>query len=413
MKEDFLHKTNCRVCASSNLVKVLDLGEIPLSNAFLKEKELANPEKRFPLAVYFCRDCGFLQLLNIVNPKLLFDNYYYLTSTSKPLADHFVEFGKILNQSFIKSKNDLAIDIGGNDAVLLESMKNKCRVLNIEPAKNIAAISRKKGVATVNEFFSEKLAKDILKNYGSAKIVTASNVFAHTDNLDDFIRGVKILIGNDGVFVIETHWVVNLLGLAGIGGFDQIYHEHLSYFSLAVLERLFNKFGLKIFNVQLLPVHGQSLRIYLGKNNKIAKSVKALLAKEKKLGLNRIKTYLNFAKNAAKNKKELEGLLRKEKKKNKTIVGYGAPAKGNILLNYCQITNKILDFIVEDSPLKQGLYTPGNHIPIYPASKLKDVNPDYILLLAWNYAEAIIKKEKALLARGVKFIIPVPKIKII
>lgn len=418
MKADFLHKTNCRICSSSDLIEVLDLGKIPLSNAFLKEQELNNPEKKFPLVVYFCRNCGLLQLLDIVNPKLLFRNYYYLTSTSKPLADHFVKLGGILNRRFIKSKDDLAIDIGGNDAVLLESIKNKCRVLNIEPAKNISKISHKKGVETINEFFGEKLADDILRKYGSAKVVTASNVFAHTDNLDDFIEGVKILIGNKGVFIIEAHWVANLLGLAGVGGFDQIYHEHLSYFSLSVLENLFNRFGLKIFDVELIPIHGQSLRVYAacppiggGKNKKSAKSVRELLKKEKELGLNRIKTYADFAKSVLKNKKELKNFLLN--KKNRRIVGYGAPAKGNILLNYCQITNKILDFIVEDSPLKQGLYTPGNHIPIYPTQKLKEINPDYILLLAWNYADAIIKRERALLERGVKFIIPVPEVKII
>lgn len=427
MRKDFLRKTNCRVCSGSNLVKVLDLGKIPLSNAFLKEKELNNPEKKFPLVVYFCRNCGLLQLLDIISPELLFRNYYYMTSTSKPLADHFVKFGRILSEKFIKSKNDLTIDIGGNDAVLLESIKNKCRVLNIEPAKNIAKISREKGVETVSEFFSEKLARDIFKKYGTAKVVTASNVFAHADNLDDFIKGVKILIGNNGIFVIEAHWVANLLGLAGIGGFDQIYHEHLSYFSLSALQKLFNRYHLKIFDAKLISIHGQSLQVYVacppaeqaclpvgrGKNYKVSRRVKALLGKEKKLGISDVKTYFDFAKRVAENKTELKSSLLRLKKKNKKIVGYGAPAKGNILLNYCGINNKILDFIVEDSPLKQGLYTPGNHIPIYSAEKLKEIFPDYVLLLAWNYTDAILKKEKALIERGVKFILPVPKVKII
>ena len=390
-------------------MKVLDLGKMPLSNGFLKENDLNKPEKKFPLIVYFCRNCGLLQLLDIVKPELLFGNYYYLTSASKPLADHFMKFGKILAKGFIRSKDDLAIDIGGNDAVLSGSIKNRCRVLNIEPARNIAKISRKNGIETINEFFSEKLAKDISKKYGPARIITASNVFAHVDNLEDFIKGVKILIGEKGIFAIEVHWVANLLGLAGTGGFDQIYHEHLCYFSLSALEKLFNKFGLKIFGVELIPIHGISLRVYAGRNYKAAGSVRALLKKEKELGLDKTKTYLDFAKRVVKNRDRLRSqlkALRRGSGQAKKIVGYGAPAKGNILLNYCGIDNKILDFIVEDSPLKQGLYTPGTHIKIYPAERLKDNPPDYILLLAWNYADAIIKKEAALLKRGVKFINP-------
>ena len=405
------HKTTCRICGNHNLVKVLDMGKMPLSNAFLKENELNKPEKKFSLIVYFCRGCGLLQILDVVRPELLFSNYYYLTSTSKPLADHFIKWGGILTKRFIKSKNDLAIDIGGNNAVLLGSIQDRCRVLNIEPARNIAKISRKKGVDTINEFFSKKLAESILKRYGPARIVTASNVFAHVNNLADFINGVKVLIGEEGAFVIEAHWVANLLGLEGKGGFDQIYHEHLCYFSLSALEKLFNKFGLKIFDAELIPIHGIPLRVYVaclpagrGRNYRAAKSVKALLEREKELELDRAKTYLDFAKRVIKNRDKLKSLLLE--RKNKIIVGYGAPAKGNILLNYCKIDNKILDFIVEDSPLKQGLYTPGTHTPIYPTEKLKEVMPDYILLLAWNYANAIIKKEAPLLKKGVKFINP-------
>lgn len=413
MKEDFIHKTSCRVCKSSNLVKVLDLGGMPPANAFLKKEDLKKPEKKFPLVVYFCKTCGLLQLLDVVNPEALFRQYCYLTSTSKPLADHFVGLGKDLTKRFIKSKNDLVIDIGGNDAVLLESVKNICRVLNIEPAKNVAVVSRKKGVETICEFFNYNLAKRILKKYGPAKVLIASNVFAHIDNLDDVLNGVGVLLDKDGVFIVETHWVANLLGMAGAGGFDQIYHEHLSYFSLSVLEKLFNRYGFKIFDSRLIPIHGQSLQAYAGKNRKTSKSVSAILKKEKKLGLDTIGTYSSFAKKVAENKNGLKGLLLKLKKQNKKIVGYGAAAKGNTLLNYFQISNKILDFIVDDSLLKQGLYTPGTHIPIFPREKLKEAGPSHILLLAWNYAAAILEKEKGLKKEGVKFILPVPKIKII
>ena len=413
MKESFIHKTNCRICKSSNLEKILDLGKMPLANAFLKEEDLSKPEKKFPLTVYFCKNCSLLQLLDVVNPEILFRHYYYLTSTSKPLADHFIGLGQNLVDRFIESKNDLVIDIGGNDAVLLDSIKNRCRVLNIEPAENIAKISKKKGVDTISKFFTEDLAKRIFRKYGSAKVITASNVFAHIDNLDDIIKAVKVLLDKKGVFIIEVHWVGNLLGLVDIGGFDQIYHEHLSYFSLLSLERLVNQFGLKIFDVKLIPVHGQSLQVYVSKNYKISESVNEFLTQEKSLGLDKIEAYVNFAEKVEKNKSELRNLLSRLKKENKKIVGYGAAAKGNTLLNYFQIDNKILDFIVDDSPLKQGLYTPGTRIPIFSAERLKKDQPDYLLLLAWNYAESILKKEQKLRDKGVKFIIPVPGVKIV
>ena len=408
-----IHKKNCRICNSSHLIKVLDFGKMPLANAFLREEDLNKPELKFPLVVYFCNNCGLLQLLDIVNPELLFRNYYYLTSTSKPLREYFVKLGKNLINKFVKSRNDLVLEIGGNDAVLLNSIKNKCRVLNIEPARNIAKISREKGVETINEFFSKRLAEKIFKKYGPVKIVVASNVIAHIDNLNNVFEGVKILIGNKGVFIFEVHWVGNLIGLEGRGGFDQIYHEHLSYFSLSSLKKIINQLGLKIFDVKLIPIHGKSLQIYVSKNYKISKSVNKFLKEEKDLGLEKVKTYKSFSKRIEQNKNELKNLLLKIKKENRKIIGYGAPAKGNILLNYFKIDNKILDFIIDDSPLKQGLYTPGVHIPVFSREKLKKRRPDYLLLLAWNYAESILKKEKDLRGKGVKFIIPVPKVKII
>jgi len=412
-EKNFIHKTSCRICGNSNLVKILDLGEMPLANAFLKKEDINNPEPKFPLVIYFCKDCGLLQVLDIVNPELLFKHYHYLTSTSKPLADHFIDLGENLTNRFIKSENDLVIDIGGNDAVLLNSIKNKCRVLNIEPAENIAKISKGKGVDTIENFFSFELAKDILKKYGPAKIIAANNVFAHIDNLKDILEGVKILIGDNGVFVFEVHWVGNLLGLKGIGGFDQIYHEHLSYFSLLAIKGLINQFDLKIFDIKLIPIHGKSLQVYVSKKYKALDSVNEFLEEEKNLGLDEVKTYMDFTKRVEGNKNELKNLLQKLKNENKKIVGYGAPAKGNTLLNYFEIDNKILDFIVDDSPLKQGLYTPGTHIPIFSSDKLKEEKPDYLLLLAWNYTESILKKEQKLRDKGVKFIIPIPKVKIV
>jgi len=413
MKRDVVHKTNCRICGQSSFEKILDLGEMPLANAFLTKEELDKPESVYALAVYFCKECGLLQLLDIVNPEILFRHYYYLTSTSKPMADHFVKLGKNLASMFIKSNDDLAVEIGGNDAILSAAIKDKCRVLNIEPARNIAKISKEKEIETMEEFFSAELAERIFKKYGSANLITASNVIAHIDNLKDTLEGINILIKDKGVIVFEVHWVGNLMGLTGVGGFDQIYHEHLSYFSLSVLKKLISRFGLNIFDVKLIPIHGYSLQVYLSRRRKVSKSVNEFLEVENTLGLNEMETYIDFAEKVKNNKNVLSNLLWKLKDDNKKIVGYGAPAKGNVLLNYFQIDDEILDFIVDDSPLKQGLYTPGTHIPIYSADRLKIDRPDYLLLLAWNYAESILKKENRLRNEGVKFIIPVPVVKIV
>jgi hypothetical protein len=410
MNQNFTRRESCRICDNSDFVKILDLGEMPPANAFTKREQLCEPEKKFPLRVYFCKNCKLLQLLDVVNPEILFRHYDYLTSASKPLAEHFINMAHHLVEKFVGDKNDLIIEIGGNDAVLLESIKNNCRVLNIEPARNVAEISKQKDIEAINEFFSKALAEKILKNYGNAKIIVANNVIAHIDDIKDVFEGVNLLIEDNGVFVFEVHWVGNLIAE---GGFDQIYHEHLSYFSLIALMNLVSQFDLKIFDVRIVPIHGQSIRVYLGKNFNISNSVENFIAKEIELELDKEKTFLEFSAKVEKIKKELKNLLVFLKNDGKKIIGYGAPAKGNTLLNYCGIDNMILDFITDTTPFKRGLYTPGSHIPIYPPEKIRQEKIDYILLLAWNYADAILEKEKELRSRGIKFIIPVPEPKIV
>ena len=410
MKENFIHKTKCRICDGSDLVKILDLGEMPLANAFLKEEDLSKKERFFPLVVYFCGNCALLQLLDVVNPEILFGHYDYCTSASQPLAEHFRRSGERLAQKFIKSRDDLAVEIGGNDGVLLSAIKDRCRTLNIEPARNIADISQQKNIETINVFFNSVIAGNIVKDYGHARLIVSNNVMAHIDGLKDVFAGVKNLLEDDGVFVFEVHWVGNLIGE---GGFDQIYHEHLCYFSLNALTFLTRQFGLEIFDVELIPIHGQSMRVYVGRGRDRSESVDKFLKEEKKLGLLKEKTFLEFAAKVENNSKKLQDLLKRLKSEDKRIVSYGAPAKGNTLLNYYKIGAGLIDFIIDTTPLKQGLYTPGSRIKIYPPDKLKDARPDYLLLLAWNYAETIISNEKEFSNQGGKFIVPVPEIRII
>src|SRR3989344_5350564 len=398
----YYRRNNCRVCNSTNLTKVLDLNKTPLANAFVSKENLKKKEKTFPLSVYFCNNCSLVQIPDVVNPEILFSDYYFITASSSPLIDHF--------KKYIKSKSDLVIDIGGNDATLLNELKNDCKVLNIEPAKNIAEISKKRGIETINQFFSKKVAKGIIKKYGHATVVTANNIIAHTDTVRELFEGVGDIIGDKGVFIFEAHWVKNLLVE---GCFDQIYHEHLCYYSLHAIKYLANSVGLSIFDVKTVPTQGQSLRVYVAKNKKPLPSVSKFIKIEQKNGLHEVKTFADFSKNVIKNKANTVKLLNDLKSKNKKIVGYGAPAKGTTLLNFYEVGPKIIDYIIDTTPIKQGLYVPGVHIPIYHPEKLYQSKPDYILLLAWNYADTILEKEKDLREMGVKFIIPVPEVKIV
>lgn len=392
------------------MVKILDLGVMPPANSFLDKEDLSKTEASFPLRVYFCTSCTLLQLRDRVDPRYMFRHYAYMTSASKPLVEYFTDFGNELIRRFIKSKDDFVVEVGGNDGPLLSVIQEKCRVLNIEPAKNIAQISQIKGIPTITEFFTEELAKKIVSRRGTATVLTGSNVFAHIDDMHDLFRGAKHLIGQKGVFAMEVHWVGNLIYE---GGFDQIYHEHLCYYSLRALQRLAEQFGLKVFDAQITNMHGATLRVFISASRPVKPSVQAVLVREHKLGLENLSTYKKFALRVKKNRNDLRSLLLRLKRQGKTIAGYGAPAKGNTLLNFCEIDHKTVDYVVDTTIFKQGLYTPGGHIPVYSPEYFKESPPDYMVLLAWNYADAILKKEQEFVKNGGKFIIPVPKVKVL
>ena len=382
---------------------------MPPANAFLRKENFAE-EESFPLTVIFCNDCFLLQVPEVIDASILFKDYDYITSASKPLADHFVEMGKVLKDKFISSKEDLMVEVGGNDGTLLGAIKDDCRVLNIDPAENIASLAREKGVKTTVAFFNQQTADVVRADYGGAKVVVANNVMAHIDDMRGIFSSVSSLLSDDGVFAFEVHWVGNLIGE---GGFDQIYHEHLCYYSLLSLNTLVESAGLHIFDVEFVPIHGKSLRVFAGKKNEKTKAVDEVFALEKDMGLDNINTFKQFSQKVEKNKADILDTLSQLKNKGKKIAGYGAPAKGNTLLNFVGIGPDVVDYLTDTTSMKQGLYSPGMHIPVVAPEKLLSDRPDYILLLAWNYADAILKKEMKLREDGVKFIIPVPEIKII
>lgn len=411
MNEKLLKKSKyCRVCKKSSLEKVLTLGPTPLANAFLTKLQLDEPEYFYPLDLYFCNNCGFIQLGHVVSPEVLFGNYVYVSSTSPVFINHFRKMANYVFSRFLSGKESLVIDIGSNDGILLKPFKNKgAKVLGIEPAGHIAKIAEKAGIETIPEFFSAQLARRIVKQKGQANIITATNVFAHIDDLDEVIESLKILLNKDGVFIMEAPYLIDFIEKRY---FDLVYHEHLSYWSVNSLITLFKRFNMVVFDVQKVPVHGGTIRVYIKKTegkHDVEKSVQEFLRQEIAVKLTEKKTYLDYANLVLDNKVKLLILLADLKTKGKTVAAYGAPAKGNTLLNYFGIGQEFLDFIVEDSPFKQGLYTPGKHIPVVSPKILYEKKPDYLLILAWNFAEPIMKMHKRFKTEGGKFIIPVPK----
>lgn len=408
------HNGGCRICKNKRLTKILKFGQQPLANAFLNKDQINRKESFYPLDVYFCKRCCLVQLRDIVSPKILFKDYVYVSSTSPLFIKHFSDFAQRIITRFQLNSKSLVVDIGSNDGILLKPyVKRGIKVLGIEPAENIAQLARKEGVDTYSEFFSLNLVKKIKNQYGSASVVTATNVFAHINDIDEVTKGVYKLLNDQGVFIIEVPYLVDFLEK---NLFDTVYHEHLSYFSLSPLILFFNKCQMRVLDVERVTTHGGSLRIFVTKKeakHKLSLRVKSLLELEKIHKVNQLSTYRRFAKRIKVNKNALLKLLSKLKRSGNRIVGYGAPAKGNTLLNYFGIGTKYLDYIVEDSPYKQGLFTPGTHIPVVAPIKLEGTLPNYIFILAWNFADTIMHKYAHLKTRGVKFIIPVPTPQII
>lgn len=406
---------NCRICKSQDLHKFLVLGHHPPSDAFLKAEQLNLPETAYPLDVFFCKNCRLVQLGYLVQPEVLFSSDYpYTSSVSNTMPVHFVEFAKDAVETFGLDSNDLVIDIGSNDGTLLKGFKNLgVKTLGVEPVDKIARIAESRGIETINAFWSEKIAKKISQDKGKAKVITGTNVFAHVNDLDEFLNGVKTLLDDNGVLILEFPYLVDLIDKIE---FDTIYHEHLSYFAIWPLVILFKRFDLEILDVKQFPVHGGSIRVFIKKSSakwSITDSVNNLINLENQMKLDDIETYKNFAEKVNRLRKDLVYLLRDLKDQGKKIVGYGAPAKGNTLLNYCKIGTDIIDYIVDKSSLKQGVYTPGAHIPVFPVEKLLEDKPDYVLILPWNFKDEIIKQQEKYKESGGKFIIPIPQPQII
>ncbi|MDO8564794.1 MAG: class I SAM-dependent methyltransferase [bacterium] len=401
----------CFVCKREKLHKFLDLGQQPPSDAFLRKEDLGKPEARFPLSLYFCETCGLVQLGTVVDPTVLFTEYVYTTGMNNSLRANFKALVEKLIKRFNIGKNDFAVDIGSNDGTLLENyMGAGVKILGIDPS-SAGEIAKKRGIPTLTAFFNEQTAKQVAEQQGTAKLITATNVFAHMPDVDSFMQGIKLLLRPDGVFVSESGYLLDMIETLG---YDAVYHEHLRYYSLKPLQRLFEGHSMEIFDVERIPSHSGSIRVYAGHKgaHEVQVSVAKLLQEEEHAGLYKKDTFVKFGKRAHAHKEELKALLQELKLTGNRIVGIGAPAKGNTLLNFAALGPEIVDSLLEKSELKIGLYAPGTHIPVVGEELLFEEQPDFALLLSWNLADELVAKLKGKGYKG-KFVIPFPQPRII
>lgn len=416
---EFKHYTSCRFCSSLNLIPVINLGYVPLAGGFIKKTEIKNikqTERFYPLELCFCSNCYLLQTNNVISRDTLFKDYYYYSSAIKTLVGFFESISLELQNLYSHTNKRFIVEIGCNDGTLLKLIEKKgFKVLGIDPAANIVKPLIKKGFPIINDYFSENLGKQISSQHGKADVIISFNTLAHIEDMHDVIRGTKILLKKDGFLTFGVHYLGNLIEEVQ---YDMIYHEHQYYYSFMALKKLFDMHNMEIYDVKSINIHAGSMVYYVqnkkyGKR-KISKNVKQLIKKEEKLNLHKIETYLFLSKRIQKTKNDLIRLLVDLKNKNKSIVGYGASGRGTTIMNYCGLTKEIIDYVVDDAPAKHGKFAPGTHHLIYPSSMLDGKKrPDYVILFAWPFIDEIKKRKKDYLKNGGKFIVPLPRVKIV
>jgi SAM-dependent methyltransferase len=406
----------CRYCRAPLSRTFADLGVSPVANAFLSQAQLNKMEPFYPLHAYVCEVCLLVQLEDFEAPQNIFnDQYAYFSSYSDSWLDHARRYTDGITARLGLNANSFVVEIASNDGYLLQYFVQKgIPVLGVEPSANVASAAKSKGIDTRVEFFTANFAQELASKRRKADLVIGNNVLAHVPALNDFVEGLKLILSERGVITMEFP---HLLCLMRENQFDTIYHEHFSYFSFLTVTRIFATHGLRIFDVDRLSTHGGSLRIYAtheeSKRWEEQSSVANLLAEEHDEGLNNISNYSNFADQVNKTKFDLLRFLIDIKRSRKKVVGYGAPAKGNTLLNFCGIRSDVLDFTVDRSLQKQGMFLPGTHIPIAAPEKIFEVKPDYVLILPWNLQDEIVQQMSGIAAWGGKFVVPIPRVRVL
>jgi SAM-dependent methyltransferase len=406
-------RDDCRLCQSRDLVKVLSLAPSPPANAFVGPDDLDRDQVLFPLDLWLCARCSHLQLLDVVDPASLFRDYVYASGTSPVFVAHFDSYADYVVTGFQLRPDDLAVDIGSNDGTLLRAFQRAgLRTLGVDPALDIARRATESGVETIPSFFTPELAGEMRSRYGAARAVTANNVFAHVDDLSAMVRGVRTLLAPGGVFALEVSYLVDVLEKTL---FDTIYHEHLDYHSVGPLVPFFARHDLELIDAVRVDSHGGSLRAIVqhqGGPRPVGGTVSRLLALEEGLGLGRPETYRAFGTRVDDLGRELLDLLHRVKAEGARVAAFGAPAKATTLMHHFGIGPEVVDFVVDDSPLKQGLYTPGFHVPVLPSSAIYERRPDYVVILAWNFAPSIARTHQRFVDEGGRFIVPLPRLEV-
>lgn len=410
-----LPSDGCRFCGAALRYTFVDLGMSPLCESYVLKEDLNHVEPFYPLHAYVCDQCFLVQLRGeYVSPEEIFTEYAYFSSYADSWVEHMRRYADMITDRLSLGKGSLVVEVGSNDGYLLQHFVEKgIPVLGIEPAANVARVAAEKGIPTHVLFFGERTARELAADGKQADLICGANVLAQVPQLNDFVAGLRILLKPGGVATIEFP---HLMRLMAENQFDTIYHEHFSYFSLVSAERIFAAQGLTLFDVEEIPTHGGSLRIYARHAGDATKPVTAnvedLRRREIDAGLQRIETYASFGEQVKKTKRKLLQFLIEAKRAGKTVVGYGAPGKGNTLLNYCGIRDDFVDFTVDRSTYKQGKFLPGTHIPIHEPERIREVRPDYVLILPWNFRDEIMQQMAYIREWGGKFVVPIPEVRI-
>jgi 2-polyprenyl-3-methyl-5-hydroxy-6-metoxy-1,4-benzoquinol methylase len=404
--------SNCRFCQTILKHTFVDLGMSPLCESYVNSEQLHQMEPFYPLHVFVCHHCFLVQLEEFVSPEEIFTEYAYFSSYADSWVQHASNYTEMIVARLGLNEHSLVVEIASNDGYLLQHLvARKIPVLGVEPAANVAQAALDKNIPTVVKFFGESTARELATEGKQADLVIGNNVLAQVPDLNDFLRGLKILLKPDGVITMEFP---HLMRLIEENQFDTIYHEHFSYFSFLTVERIFAGHGLRLFDVEELPTHGGSLRIYACHTEDSIKvqgpRVTDLLTREKTAGFNHLEHYYSFAEKVKETKRKLLSFLISAKEQGKSICGYGAPGKGNTLLNYCGIRSDFMDYTVDRNPYKQGKYLPGTHIPIFPPAKIQETRPDYLLILPWNFQDEIMTQMAGIREWGGQFVVPIPEV---